>query len=77
MSLRDRTDGKKYLCLMPGWIRLLAMGVTGTIVSFHIQSWLLCYIVKCHLLLQFIALDLRRKTLLVVLSTEQLLILLS
>ena len=45
------------------------MGVTGTMEMFHIQSWKLCYIVKYHLLLQFIALDLRKQTLLAVLST--------
>jgi len=53
------------------------MGVTGTMVMFHIESWKLCYIVMYHLLLQFIALDLRKQTLLAVLSTEELLILLS
>ena len=37
------------------------MGVTGTMVMFHIQSLKLCYIVKYHLLLQFIALGLRKK----------------
>ena len=75
MSLRDRTAGKKYLCLMLESIRLLAMGVTGMMVIFHIQSWKLFYVTKYHLLLQFIALDLRKQTLLAVLSTEQLLIL--
>ena len=43
-----------------------AMGVTGMMVMFHIQSWKLCYIAKYHLLLQFIALDLRKQTLLAV-----------
>ena len=77
MSLSDRTDGKKYLYLILERIRLLAMGVTGMMVIFHIQSWKLCYIAKYHLLLQFITLDLRIQILLAVLSTGQLLILLS
>ena len=71
------TDGKKYLFLTLGSIRLLAMGVTGMMVMFRIQSWKLCYIAKYHLLLQFIALDLRKQNLLAVLSTGQLLILFS
>jgi hypothetical protein len=53
------------------------MGVTGMMVMLHIQSWKLCYIAKYHQLLQFIALDLRKHTLLAVLSTGQLLILVS
>jgi hypothetical protein len=53
------------------------MGVTGMMVMFHIQSWKLCYIAKYHQLLQFIALDLRKQTLLAALSTGQLLILVS
>jgi hypothetical protein len=50
------------------------MGVTGMMVIFHIQSWKLCYIAKYHQQLQFIALDLRKQTLLAVLSTGQLLL---
>ena len=75
MSLRDHTHGKKYLCLTLGRIRLLALGVSGMMVIFHIRSWKLCYIVKYRLLLQFIPLDLKEQTLLAVLSTGQLLIL--
>jgi hypothetical protein len=53
------------------------MGRTGIMVMFHNQGWKLCYIAKYHLLLQFIAVDLKKLTLLAVLATGQLWILLS
>ena len=67
--LIEDTNGKKYLCLTLGSIKLLTTGVTGMLAMFHIQSWKLCYIAKYHLLLQFIALNLRKQTLLAVSST--------
>ena len=56
---------------------LLTMGVTGMMAMFHIRRWEMCYIAKHRLLLQFIPLELRKQSLLVVLLAVQLLILLS
>ena len=55
-------------------MKLITTDVIGMVVMFNIQSWRLCYIVKHHLLLQSIALDIRKQNLLTVLSTVQLLI---
>ena len=57
--------------------QLLTTGVTGIMVTYRIQSWKMCYIARHHLLLQSIALDLRKQNLLAVLSTVDLLISLS
>ena len=51
----------------------MTTGVIRMMVTYHFQSWKLCYIARHHLLLQSIASDLRNQNLLVVLSTAQLL----
>jgi hypothetical protein len=66
MSLRNRTHGKKCLCLTRELIKLSIMVATEMIVIYCIQSYKMCFNVRHHRLLHCIALDLRKLHLLVI-----------